>query len=111
HNAATPATCGVAMLVPLLEAQPPPAAADTTSTPGAATWARPFEKSATSHLSPAAVAPTAPMANSSAAGRPASRTYFGRALSLPEAAAKITLFDCHSRNARSVETPLMMSLC
>src|SRR4051812_3877054 len=44
HKAATPATCGVAMLVPLIVARPPPAFADVISTPGAEMFAPVFEK-------------------------------------------------------------------
>jgi len=49
HNAATPATCGVAMLVPLMEFSPPPGHADKMLTPGAPTLAPPLEKGATSN--------------------------------------------------------------
>ena len=47
HRAATPATCGVAMLVPLISAYPPPGAAEKMSTPGPASDAPVFEKPAT----------------------------------------------------------------
>ena len=46
HNAVMPATCGVAMLVPLIVRVPPPGQADVTFTPGPATVARVFEKGA-----------------------------------------------------------------
>src|SRR4029450_1085697 len=46
HNAATPATCGVAMLVPLIVVNPPPACADRISTPGPDRRAPSFEKTA-----------------------------------------------------------------
>jgi hypothetical protein len=53
HSAATPATWGQAMLVPLKLRKPPPTLADRMSTPGAATWAIVLEKSAISSLPPA----------------------------------------------------------
>ena len=53
HRAATPATCGQAMLVPLMLCKPPPALADKMSTPGAATWAMMFENLAMLNFPPA----------------------------------------------------------
>src|SRR5215469_14610120 len=47
HKAATPATCRVAMLVPLMETRPPPSLAERTPTPGAETLAKVFENDAT----------------------------------------------------------------
>src|SRR5262245_29488072 len=47
HRAATPATCGHAMLVPLMFRKPPPALTERMSTPGAATCAMVFENLAT----------------------------------------------------------------
>ncbi len=57
QSAAKPATWGVAMLVPLLDANPPPALADLIATPGAATFAPVFENGAT--VSPCACWPRA----------------------------------------------------
>src|SRR5262245_40142732 len=47
QRVATPATCGVAMLVPLSVRRPPPAWAERTPTPGALTSGRVFENGAT----------------------------------------------------------------
>src|SRR6516162_11372782 len=47
HKAAAPATCGVAMLVPLMATRPPPSLAEKTPTPGAETLAKVFENHAT----------------------------------------------------------------
>jgi hypothetical protein len=47
HKAATPATWGQAMLVPLILFSPPPGQAEVMSTPGADKTARLLEKSAT----------------------------------------------------------------
>src|SRR5262245_13018005 len=58
HKAATPATCGHAMLVPLIVLRPPPTQADLISTPGATTCGLLFEKSAT--VIPAPSRPIAP---------------------------------------------------
>src|SRR5659263_465949 len=49
HRAATPATCGAAMDVPLIEASPPPSFADTMPTPGPETSAPVLENGATVH--------------------------------------------------------------
>ena len=46
NNAATPVTCGVAILVPLLLVSPPPTFAEMMSTPGAAMFAPTLEKGA-----------------------------------------------------------------
>src|SRR5215831_8392615 len=43
HNAATPATWGQAMLVPLRLRKPPPTLAARMLTPGSATWLRHFQ--------------------------------------------------------------------
>ena len=57
HNAATPATCGVAMLVPFKATRPPPSLAEKIPTPGPETLANVFEKGAT--VSPAPDSPKA----------------------------------------------------
>ena len=69
HSAATPATCGVAILVPLICWVPPPGAALTTCTPGAATAAFVFENEAmVNPLAPLPSAPTATMPAAAAGG-------------------------------------------
>jgi hypothetical protein len=79
HRAATPATCGQAMLVPFIDTSPPPNFAERISTPGAASCDIVFEKFATSNV-PAAFLPTAAteMIPRDAAGSDAATVKSGR---------------------------------
>src|SRR5215831_3285708 len=107
HNAATPATCGQAMLVPLRLRTPPPNLADRMLTPGAATWAMVLENSAISSLPPvpwpSAATETTP---SAAAGKEAAIVNGGLpllSLSFPDAATTTAVF----RNAACALTICM----
>lgn len=71
HNAATPATCGHAMLVPLIVVSPPPTFAEVMSTPGADTTGKMFENDAMSYLRPVLEAAPTETTPSAAAGRDA----------------------------------------
>lgn len=71
QSAASPATCGQAMLVPLSASRPPPDLAETMFTPGALTSARLFEKSATLRCSPSRPTAATERTSSAAAGREA----------------------------------------
>jgi hypothetical protein len=72
HNAATPATCGQAMLVPLRACSPPRKFADIMPTPGALTSGKMFENGATSNKSfvrcsaPTEITPSAAAGNDAA---------------------------------------------
>ena len=68
HNAATPAACGHAMLVPSMSLSPPPVRADFTAKPGAEIVGFVFEKDAA--IRPIGVLRSAPteMMSSAAAG-------------------------------------------
>src|SRR5579859_2047210 len=57
HNAATPATCGVAILVPLILIRPPPSFAEEIWTPGPQMFAPLLENGAM--VKPSLVWPTA----------------------------------------------------
>ena len=92
HSATTPATCGVAMLVPFSERKPPPRLAERMSTPGALICGKVLEKGAT--LKPCSVRAKAPTETtpSAAAGRDTaiSKSLFSsRRLSLPAAAHRM----------------------
>ena len=89
QRAATPATCGVAMLVPFIDLSPPPAFAEITFTPGPETSAPVLEKRATSR--PCAPSPSAAteMTPSATAGGDTAISHVGLSLSFPAAATRI----------------------
>ena len=86
QRAITPATCGAAMLVPLLLTRPPPNCAERIETPGAASRQSVLEKSAT--LPVCVTAPTGRKPSAAAGGATATvkRASCCLRLSLPEAA-------------------------